>query len=471
MKQEMLEHQLAEQARDGEISELKAIVQTLMGQVKGKSKVSDPTPEASGAGGGRPPPPRHGAAGAPGGGGGGDPDDEGEWSGRKPDRSRKGRGDERPAPQPEQNNYDAENDKQFNLFSRVMANALGQRTRVPAEPPAMFRNEKHQDMRVWLMTCTDYFSRNSWQWEDEAQRIRYAISRMDGKEVAPFALTYRRQMTGETGYTRQEGYEFWHVFAEQVLRRFGPTHEAGKSLREMGSVKYRGDVAKFLMEMENLNIHARVTGIAWRKMIEDELPIEALRRLSHREYVDDGEWLEAVRTVTRAEEDFKERKDLRGGGPSGTTRGEKRKFEDSKPTIAAKRVKKQYTATEKAAYQKKKAGERKVKKEGSVAPKGEVRHTVWSEAHQGVDQKVVDKRKSDNECTRCGMKNHTWKYCPKPIQVSAIYRGQSKPKRQPAFAPKRRPQVATVAVEGQGESSRQAVQRPPAWGFEDDDIL
>jgi len=162
---------------------------------------------------------------------------------------------------------------------------------------------------------------------------------MDGKEVAPFALTYRRQMTGEIGYTRQESYKFWHVFAEQALRRFGPTHEAEKSLREMGSVKYRGDVTKFLMEMENLNIHARVTGIAWRKMIEDELPVEALQRLSHREYVDDGEWLEAVRTVTQAEEDLKERKDLREGGPSGATRGEKRRLEDSKPTVAAKRVK------------------------------------------------------------------------------------------------------------------------------------
>jgi len=56
MKQEMLEHQLAEQARDGEISELKAMVQTLMEQVKGKGKVSQLTPDASGAGGGRPPP-------------------------------------------------------------------------------------------------------------------------------------------------------------------------------------------------------------------------------------------------------------------------------------------------------------------------------------------------------------------------------------------------------------------------------
>jgi len=112
-------------------------------------------------------------------------------------------------------------------------------------------------------------------------------------------------MSGEIGYTRQEGYEFWHVFAEQALRCFGPAQEAEKSLREMGSVKYRANVAKVLMEMENLDIHARVTGIGGRKMIEDELGVEALRPLSDREYVDDGEWLEAVRTVTRAEDDFK----------------------------------------------------------------------------------------------------------------------------------------------------------------------
>jgi len=69
-------------------------------------------------------------------------------------------------------------------------------------------------------------------------------------------------MTREIAYTRQERYEFWHVFAEQALRRFRPTRGAEKSLREMGSVKYRGDIAKFLMEMETLIIHARVTGIA-----------------------------------------------------------------------------------------------------------------------------------------------------------------------------------------------------------------
>jgi len=124
MKQKMLQHQEAQQARDGEISELKEIGQTLMGQVKGKGKGLALTPEASGAGGRNPqPPPRRGVAGARG--GGGDPDDDRDSSGRRPDESRKGTLDERPVPQPE-DDYDAENDQQFNLFSRGMANAVGQ---------------------------------------------------------------------------------------------------------------------------------------------------------------------------------------------------------------------------------------------------------------------------------------------------------------------------------------------------------
>jgi len=176
VRDELRHHQESREAQDGEIAVLKALVEQLMGQVKGKGKVSDPTSEASGAGGGRPPPPRHGAAGSPRGGWGGDPEDDEEGSGRKPDENRKGRRDERPAPQPEEEDYDAENDEQINLFSRVMANALGQRTRVPAEPPAMFRTEKHQDIGMWLLTCMDYFGGNSCQLENEAQRIPYAIS-------------------------------------------------------------------------------------------------------------------------------------------------------------------------------------------------------------------------------------------------------------------------------------------------------
>ena len=101
--------------------------------------------------------------------------------------------------------------------------------------------------------------------------------------------------------------------------------------------------------------------------------------------------MEAFRTVTRAEEDFRERKSLQGGGPSVATRGEKRKFQDSKPRATAKRVKKEYSFKERVHYKVRKAGERRIKKEGSVAQAGEVKQTVWAEAHGSVDQKLVNK--------------------------------------------------------------------------------
>jgi len=76
-------------------------------------------------------------------------------------------------------------------------------------------------------------------------------------------------------------------------------------------------------------------------MIEAKIPEDTLRRDVHRKFVDDGECLEAVGPFTPAEQDYMERQSLRGGGPSGRARGEKRKFEDWKPTVTAKRVKKQ----------------------------------------------------------------------------------------------------------------------------------
>jgi len=85
-------------------------------------------------------------------------------------------------------------------------------------------------------------------------------------------------------------------------------------------------------------------------MIQDQIPEDALRRLSLREYVHDGEWLKAVRTINCTEEDFKQRKGLQGGSHSCATSGEKRKFEDSIPPVTAKRLKKQYTAKVKVVY-------------------------------------------------------------------------------------------------------------------------
>ena len=74
---------------------------------------------------------------------------------------------------------------------------------------------------------------------------------MKGPRVSCFAMTNRNQMTGELGFTRQEGYELWAIFAEEVVRRFGSTHEEVKALRKIMKVRYKGDIDQFLLEIEN----------------------------------------------------------------------------------------------------------------------------------------------------------------------------------------------------------------------------
>ena len=264
---EALEAQLDDQAAwDNELADLKALVRSLSGQVKGKGRVPDTVPEATGGGNGgkKPPPKMRGAAGgAPGGGdddGEDDDDDEGAHRGGKrpggPSRRKK-------TPPPDDDDDDnGTRDLQLDLFVKAMAKALGKTTRVPVEPPPTFKNDGHQDVQMWLVACTDFFEANPWLWGSEPKRVRYALSKMDGPAVAPFALTYRKKMTRTMGFVKVEGYEFWHTFAELAIEQFGPTHEAEKALRKMATVKYHGDIAKFLLEMENLNIHTKVSGVA-----------------------------------------------------------------------------------------------------------------------------------------------------------------------------------------------------------------
>ena len=50
------------------------------------------------------------------------------------------------------------------------------------------------------MACEDVFGINAWQWEEEDERIKYALSMIEGSAVTPFAITYRKKMTGEFGF-------------------------------------------------------------------------------------------------------------------------------------------------------------------------------------------------------------------------------------------------------------------------------
>jgi len=52
---------------------------------------------------------------------------------------------------------------------------------------------------------------------------------------------------------------------------------------------------QFQWEFENWNVKAKLTGIAFRKLIREQIPEEALRQMSmQQEYDDDRDWIEGL---------------------------------------------------------------------------------------------------------------------------------------------------------------------------------
>ena len=70
----------------------------------------------------------------------------------------------------------------------------------------------------------------------------------------------------------------------------------------MEKVQYEGDIEKYLLTLENLNIDAEMTGVGRRHMIEKRLPIEARLLWAYKKFDLDSEFIETVRNCTKAEE-------------------------------------------------------------------------------------------------------------------------------------------------------------------------
>jgi len=198
----------ARERLESQRAKLTAAVPFLMSQVKGKgsNRTLERSSGAKAAGGvGRPPPTMHGAAGGT--------TDPGDSEGGGSDDDRRGRRDERPD---KRNKKPAETEKSEEekygearedeiRFPRALGKAIGDTTKRAAQPASEYEDAKHLDIWFWLTTCNDFVDRNPYQWQDEADRIKYALSKVKGSQVASFAMTYQNQLTSELGHLQQEG--------------------------------------------------------------------------------------------------------------------------------------------------------------------------------------------------------------------------------------------------------------------------
>ena len=47
-------------------------------------------------------------------------------------------------------------------------------------------------------------------------------------------------------------------------------HRSQRAPRDMEEIRYEGDIEKYLLTLENLNIDTEMSGVAWRNMIEND---------------------------------------------------------------------------------------------------------------------------------------------------------------------------------------------------------
>ena len=80
-------------------------------------------------------------------------------------------------------------------------------------------------------------------------------------------------MVGGLGeYTRDPSYSTWEQFQQEITKRYIGIEEEQRALEEMNKVVYKGKINTYLLLLENLNIKAGLTGIAWRVRVESGLP-------------------------------------------------------------------------------------------------------------------------------------------------------------------------------------------------------
>jgi len=291
----------------------------------------------------------------------------------------------------------------------------------------------------------------------ETDRIKYAMGRMEGDDIAPFTDTYRKKMLGSLGYRKEIGYERWFMFEQKVTECFAPTHAAERTHKLMKLERYHGDIRQFLLRMENQNIKVGLQGVAWRDMLEAQIPEARLLRLSFETYPNDELWLAGFKNAMIQHENHEEDNRLRHGKGESSGASISQKTEDRTSTKSNLEPPKRYTAEKRAAYK----GKPKVprtktwSKEKTATNKKEVVHIDWDKAHDTIPKDVIDRRRNNKGCTRYGMTNHFWKHCLKEQSVTTFgTKRYESIKRKRDQSQDRRKRVAVVTERSQGESSR-----------------
>jgi len=196
---------------------------------------------------------------------------------------------------------------------------------------------------------------------------------------------------GLGGYTQDPSYCTWERFWQEIIKRYIGIEEERRAQEAMDKIIYKGKIDTCLLLLENLNIKTGLTGVAWRVKVENKLPQDILRRLSHFNFNNDDHWIETLREVGRQEEELLERGKLSKSISTPHNPAPKRKREGSEKGFNTKFEKKKDHKPRKDNTSRWKSPWTTTVKRNSNNSKDE--HTDWKKAHEGIAEEVVEKRK------------------------------------------------------------------------------
>ena len=292
----------------------------------------------------------------------------------------------------------------------------------------------------------DYFSYSADLFPGDENKILWISSVLKDKALVWY------QNRKET-FRQKNEVDDWRRFWLAMKERFRDAFEQEEAERKLNAYEYRNDVASYLAQMRVHNLKVGLTGVAWRQRLKQSLPSDILQRLSQYPIKpeDDEDFERRLLNSGRNHEDFKREKELRdrkGQSENPSRKEDKRKDQDQSrsekskyPPTAPKAMRQKGKQTEKATQQK--------------------RETVYKEvgeATKGVPASLVEKRRRDNTCLRCGMDNHRWSFCRKPANTNSEKSGKvaaSKRKRgtddgneQPSGSEDKKRKTSSVILSG-----------------------
>ena len=207
----------------------------------------------------------------------------------------------------------------------------------------------------------------------------------------------------------------WDAYSQAYQLQYRDTNEIQHTISLMRDLPYKGDIQGYLDQMRLWKFRVQdLSTHEWQRLLKTNLGDEMFGRLSFGEVPqDDAGFEQRLLDVGKGLEEAIVEGKLYGlkapylfaNRHPGGEKKEKKRDEYTPPSKKA---------TPDSGSKKERKPERSALK-GSrpSAPSDEKKRVKFDfkEAHEGVPQELIDKRREKKNCTACGYENHDWKHC------------------------------------------------------------